>query len=76
MADVSIHSDAEAEYEAALAWYLARSARAAAGFEEAFEQALGSIAASPELYPLCDDRHRFCVPRWYPYSIIFRVDGD
>jgi plasmid stabilization system protein ParE len=76
MAEVSIHSDAEAEYEAALAWYLARSARAATGFEAAFERALESIAASPELYPLCDDRHRFCMLRRYPYSIIYRVDGD
>jgi plasmid stabilization system protein ParE len=76
MADVSIHSDAEAEYEAALAWYLARSVRAAAGFEEAFERALESIAANPYLHPLCDDRHRFCVLRRYPYSVIYRVDGD
>ena len=36
MADVSIHAAAEAEYEAALAWYLARSARAANRFEAAF----------------------------------------
>lgn len=76
MADVSIHSDAEAEYEAALAWYLARSARAADGFEAAFERALESIVANPQLYPLYDDRHRFCLLRRYPYSIIYRVDGD
>jgi plasmid stabilization system protein ParE len=75
MADVSIHPAAEAEYEAALAWYLARSARAAARFEAAFERALESVAANPELHPLCDDRHRFCLLRRYPYSIIFRVDG-
>ena len=76
MADISIHSDAEAEYEAALAWYLARSARAADGFEEAFERALESIAANPQLHPLYDDRHRFCLLRRYPYSLIYRVDGD
>ena len=76
MADVSIHAAAEAEYEAALAWYLARSARAADGFEAAVEQALASVAARPELYPLCDDRHRFCPLRRYPYSLIYRVDGN
>src|SRR5947209_3289664 len=76
MAEVTIHAAAEAEYEAALAWYLGRSTRAAAGFEAAFEEALASIAANPELHPLCDDRHRFCVLRRYPYSVIFRADGD
>lgn len=76
MADISIHSDAEAEYEAAMAWYLARSDQAAAGFEEAIERALESLAANPHLHPLYDDRHRFCVLRRYPYSIIYRVDSD
>lgn len=66
MADVSIHADAEAEYEAALSWYLARSARAADGFEAEFEKSLESIAAKPHLHPLCDDRHRFCLLRRYP----------
>jgi len=76
MADVSIHAAAEAEYEAALAWYLARSARAANRFEAAFEQALASVAANPELYPLCDGRHRFCVLRRYPFGLSYRVDSD
>jgi plasmid stabilization system protein ParE len=76
MAEVFIHSEAEAEYEAALGWYLARSARAANGFESAFEAALQSITANPKLHALCDDRHRFCRLRRYPYSIIYREDGD
>ena len=76
MAEVSIHADAEAEYEAALAWYWARSAKAAQGFEAAFERALELIAANPDLYPRCDDRHRFCVLRRYPYSLIYRVDEN
>jgi plasmid stabilization system protein ParE len=75
MADVTIHAAAEAAYEAALAWYMARSAQAAAGFEAAFERALELIAANPQSYPLCDDRHRFCILRRYPYSVIYRVDG-
>jgi len=32
MADVIIHFAAEADYDAALSWYLARSARAGIGF--------------------------------------------
>lgn len=76
MPEVSIHSAAETEYETAIAWYLARSKRAADGFETAFECALDSIAANPEVHPLCDDRHRFCLLRRYPYSIIYRRDED
>ena len=76
MADVSIHSEAEAEYEAALAWYMARGETAAIGFETAFERAVESIAANPELYPPCDGRHRFCLLRRYPYSVIYRIEAD
>jgi hypothetical protein len=53
--DVSLHPGAEAEYESALAWYLERSARAAAGFEAAVDRAIGFIATFPEASPLCDD---------------------
>ena len=76
MGNVSIHADAEAEYEQALAWYYARSVKAAAGFEAAFERAVASIAANPLLGPGCDNRHRFCGLRRYPYHVIYRVDGD
>jgi plasmid stabilization system protein ParE len=68
---------AEADYRQALAWYQARSPRAAAGFEAAVEDALRRIAGVPEQWPLCDDRHRFYVLRRYPYSIIYRIEsGD
>jgi plasmid stabilization system protein ParE len=76
VAEVSLHAAAEAEYEAALAWYLARSVRAAAGFETAFERSLDFVAAFPEASPLCDDRHRYCALRRYPYGLVYRVDGD
>jgi plasmid stabilization system protein ParE len=76
VADVTLHSEAEAEYEAALGWYLARSAQAAAGFETAFEQALAAIAANPESHAPYDDRQRYRSLRRYPYSVIYRVDGD
>jgi plasmid stabilization system protein ParE len=34
-------------------------AEAAEQFEAEFAKALEAIAAHPERYPLCDDRHRF-----------------
>jgi plasmid stabilization system protein ParE len=76
VAEVSLHPNAEAEYEAALVWYLARSARAAAGFETAVERAIGFLKAFPAACPLCDDRHRYCALRRYPYGIVYRVDLD
>jgi plasmid stabilization system protein ParE len=76
VAEISIHAAAEAESEPALAWYLARSPQAAAGFESAFEGALALIEQFPEAQPLCDDRHRYCSLRRYPYGVVYRVDGD
>ena len=59
MDNLLIAEAAEEEYTDSLRWYAQRSRRAAEGFEAEFEQALESIAAHPERYPLCDDRHRF-----------------
>lgn len=42
------------------------------GFEVEFEEALKAIAAHPERYPLCDDRHRFFLLKRYPFQIIYR----
>jgi len=75
MANVSFLPAADQDYQEALAWYQARSAQAAAGFEAALEVALQRIADFPEASPLCDDRHRFHVLRRYPYSVIYRVES-
>ncbi|HTU17045.1 MAG TPA: type II toxin-antitoxin system RelE/ParE family toxin [Gemmataceae bacterium] len=76
MANVSFLPAAEQDYQEALAWYQARSAQAAAGFEAAMGVALQRIAEFPEMSPLCDNRHRFYVLRRYPYSIIYRLESD
>ncbi len=76
MAEVSLHAAAEEEYEAALAWYLARSVRAADRFEAAVERAIEYVSTFPEASPLCDDRHRYYALRRYPYGLVYRVDGD
>lgn len=76
VAEVLVHIEAEAEYTSAMAWYLARNPKAADRLEAAFERALDSIAANPESYPVCDDRHRFCQLPRLPYSVIYRIAGD
>jgi plasmid stabilization system protein ParE len=67
---------AEEEYTDSLRWYAERSVGAAEGFEATFEQALESIAAHPERYPLCDDRHRFFLLKRYPFQIIYRKTSE
>jgi plasmid stabilization system protein ParE len=50
MAEVTIHPEAEAEYEHALTWYLERSPQAAERFEIAFNEAIEAIEAHPEMF--------------------------
>lgn len=76
MAEVTIHPEAEAEYEHALAWYLDRSPQAAERFETAFDEAIGAIGSHPTMFPLCDDIHRFVLLKRYPYSLVYRLDGE
>lgn len=76
MVDVTFLPAAEADYQAALAWYRARSMRSAAGFEAAVADGVQRVADNPGLYALIDDRHRRCLIRRYPYSLIYRVEPD
>ena len=77
MADVQIGEEAEAEYTEALAWYQARSARAADGFETAFAATVERIGQSPEQFPPCDEEgYRFALLERYPYSLIYRIRGE
>ena len=76
MAEVSIHPEAEAEYEHALAWYLDRSPQAAQRFETAFDKTLQTISTNPTMFPLCDRLHRIVTLKRYPYSVVDRMVGD
>jgi plasmid stabilization system protein ParE len=76
VANIDFLPAAEADYKQALAWYRERSARAAAGFEAALDVALNRIAEAPEQWELCDDRHHLYILRRYPYSVIYRIEGD
>jgi plasmid stabilization system protein ParE len=76
MTEVTIHPEAEAEYEYALRWYLERSPQAAERFETAFTQAIESIRAQPGMFPMCDGHHRIVLVKRYPYTVIYRWDGD
>lgn len=74
VAEVSFLPGARADYEESLAWYGARSARAAAGFQEAVANGVQRIADHPESYATIDNRHRRCLLKRYPYSLIYRIE--
>ena len=76
MADVAITSAAERDFTDSLCWYAERSQRAAEGFEAEFDRTLASIGADPQRFPHCDQRHRFCLMRRYPFQVIYREQAD
>ncbi len=76
MANVAFHPEAQAEYDAALAWYQARSVPTAGRFEVEVERVIGMIGSTPELFPEYDDRHRFAVLHRFPYTMVFEVQPD
>jgi plasmid stabilization system protein ParE len=74
--EIAIHPEAEAEYEVALGWYFDRSATAANRFETAVNEAIEAIQSHPNMFPLCDQTHRFVMLKRYPFSVIYRVKAD
>ncbi len=76
MAEVWFHPEARAEYDAAFAWYQARSPRAADRFEAEVEHALELVAADSAMFPMYDDEHRFAMVRRFPYSLVDQVPPD
>ena len=73
MDEIQFHPEAEDEYRSTLAWYQARSPKAAERFEAETDRVLRSVATSPAMFPIYDQEHRFAVLRRYPYSIVYRT---
>ena len=76
MANIIFHSEAQEEYELALAWYQARSPRAAARFEAEVQRLLGLVQLNPESFPAYDDEHRYAVLRGFAYTLVYQVNPD
>jgi plasmid stabilization system protein ParE len=76
MVDLLVSSAAEADYTDALLWYAERSVQAADLLDVEFDRALNVIAADPERFPLCDERHRYYLMRRFPYQVIYRRHED
>ena len=75
MNQIEIHRLATEDYANAYAFYLARSRKAAAGFESEFWRVVRSITEFPESFPVLDDEKRFGLMRKYPFRIIFSYES-
>jgi plasmid stabilization system protein ParE len=74
---ISVSSEAQADFDAALDWYLGESAFDAADrFADEFERALTQLQSFPEMGSIGRYRTRaFILPK-FPYSLIYRASPD
>ena len=68
---VRFHPEAENEFLASLAWYLERSHTAAADFEQAITNAIGTIATAPQRWPLYFEQFRKYTLHQFPFAIVY-----
>lgn len=73
MPNVEFHPVASAELDAAIGWYLDRSATAANEFVREIEHAVARIAESPLRYPVTRYGRRRFVLLNFPYDVIYRL---
>jgi hypothetical protein len=76
VAEIRFHPEAEAEYGAARARYLARSEQAAARFEAEMGRALAFIESRPSTFPAYDDQFRCVMLRRFPFSVVYVIEPD
>jgi plasmid stabilization system protein ParE len=70
------HPEAAQEVEEASDWYRERSQSAEEGFLAELNHAVEQVASAPLRWPRYKARTRRYVFRVYPYSLIYRTDGD
>jgi plasmid stabilization system protein ParE len=68
---IRFHESAEEEADAALAWYEARSPKAADRFFEELTRLFDQIASSPQIFAFIASGRRRAVLHRYPFSVIF-----
>jgi plasmid stabilization system protein ParE len=69
---IEFHEDAATEYEAAFDWYFQRSRLAAQKFADELNQAVQSIAQSPQRWPSYMLSTRRFFLRHFPFAVIYR----
>jgi toxin ParE1/3/4 len=73
---VVFHPEADREIERAHAWYEERSPSAAEGFLDEVDHAIGQVQNAPERWARYLAQTRRFVCNRYPYSLIYRLQGD
>lgn len=73
---VVFHPLADHEVEEARVWYEERSPSAAEGFLDELDHAIEQVQNGPEQWPRYLARTRRFVCSRYPYSLIYRLQGD
>jgi plasmid stabilization system protein ParE len=72
--DLEYLEEAVVEAAAAAAWYAARSATAAAGFEAELVEAESAIHTLPNAWPQYDHGTRRYLLRRYPFGVVYIVE--
>jgi len=70
--EVSFHSDASAEYEAAFEWYLRRSGFVASRFADEINRAIATISEAPGRWPVTGPGVRRFLLQRFPFAIFYR----
>jgi len=70
---VEFHEEAQAEYDAAFAWYLSRSIDAAIEFDAQVNRAIDLIRIAPETWPVGSFSSRKFLIHKFPYLLIYRI---
>ena len=76
MVSLVFHPDTAQEIENAYAWYQERAEGLGDDFIEELESAFAAIAALPETWPKFGRSCRRFLLGKFPFSIIYRLDGD
>ncbi len=69
---VEIHEEAALESEAAVEWYLERSALAASKFDEALSRPMDMVVEAPHRWSAGSHGTRRFILQRFPFSIVYR----
>jgi plasmid stabilization system protein ParE len=76
MLEIVVHEDADEEFKAAAIFYESRQAGLGATFLDRVVKGFDSILAQPLAGPLLFDDFRRRFIRQFPYSIVYRLEGN
>lgn len=73
MAEITLSTDALADFRAALRRYADYDAQTARRFQAAFDAVIDTLTLFPEIGLRTDDQHRYFALRKFPYGLVYRA---